>query len=112
VRVSKTLAQLLFGRDIAHILLIHAGAFDAVMLDTILKGFRAKGVTFVTLDEALTDPVYQIDPKHLFDGGRGFLEQIVEARNVDTEGVLRDSPYTVASLGEVCKQQTVQSPKK
>jgi peptidoglycan/xylan/chitin deacetylase (PgdA/CDA1 family) len=112
VRVSKTLAQLLFGRDIAHILLIHAGAFDAVMLDTILKGFRAKGVTFVTLDEALTDPVYQIDPKHLFDGGRGFLEQIVEARHVDTEGVLRDSPYTVARLGEVCKQQTVQSLKK
>ena len=112
VRVSNTLARLLFGRDIAHILLIHAGAFDAVMLDTILKAFRAKGVSFVTLDEALTDPVYQIDPKYTFEGGRGFLEQIVEARSVDTGGVLRDSPYTVASLGEVCKQQTVPALKK
>ena len=51
VRASSSLAKLLFGHDIAHILLIHVGAFDALMLDSILKDFRARGVTFVTLDE-------------------------------------------------------------
>jgi peptidoglycan/xylan/chitin deacetylase (PgdA/CDA1 family) len=106
VRMSDALARLLFGRDIAHILLLHVGAFDAVMLDTILKGFRARGVTFITLDEALTDPVYQIDPKHLYEGGRGFLEQMIEARDVDTGGVSRETPYTVERLGGVCKQQS------
>jgi peptidoglycan/xylan/chitin deacetylase (PgdA/CDA1 family) len=107
VRASNMLARLLFGRDIAHILLIHVGAFNAVMLDTILKDFRAHGVTFITLDEALTDPAYQIDPHYLYEGGRGFLEQIVESRNVDTAGDrLEPSPYTVARLNEVCKERS------
>jgi peptidoglycan/xylan/chitin deacetylase (PgdA/CDA1 family) len=106
VRASNTLARLLFGRDIAQILLLHVGAFDAMMLDTILKNFRAMGVTFITLDEALTDPVYQIDPDYLYEGGRGFLEQIIEARNVDTGGQLRESPYSVARLNEICKPQS------
>jgi peptidoglycan-N-acetylglucosamine deacetylase len=101
---SHALAKLLFGRDIAHILLIHVGAFDALMLDPILTNFRARGVNFVTLDEALTDPVYQIDPKYVFEGGRGFLEQIVEARHADTGGVLREPLYSVPRLGQVCKQ--------
>jgi peptidoglycan-N-acetylglucosamine deacetylase len=106
VRVSNALARLLFGRDIAHILLLHVGAFDAVMLDTILKDFRAKGVTFIPLDEALADPVYRIDPNRPYDGGRGFLNQIIESRDADTGDLLRESPYTVARLGEVCKQES------
>ncbi len=106
VRVSKALAGLLFGRDIAHILLLHVGAFDAVMLDSILKDFRAKGATFITLDEALDDPVYQIDPKLQYDGGRSFLNQIIESRGVDTGDLLKESPYTVARLGEVCAERS------
>jgi peptidoglycan/xylan/chitin deacetylase (PgdA/CDA1 family) len=106
VRESSTLARLLFGRDIAHILLLHVGAFNAVMLDAILKDFRTNGVTFITLDEAFNDPIYQIDPKHVYEGGRGFLWQIVESRDVATGDRLRESPYTVARLGEVCKQQS------
>jgi peptidoglycan-N-acetylglucosamine deacetylase len=104
VRVSNALARLLFGRDIAHILLLHVGAFDAVMLDTILKDFRAKGVTFITLDEALDDPVYRIDPNRPYEGGRAFLNQIIESRDADTGDLLRESPYTVARLGDVCKE--------
>jgi peptidoglycan/xylan/chitin deacetylase (PgdA/CDA1 family) len=102
VRLSNALARLLFGRDIAQILLLHVGAFDAVMLDSILKDFRTKGATFITLDEALDDPVYQIDPKLQYEGGRSFLNQIIESRAVDTGDLLKESPYTVARLGEVC----------
>jgi peptidoglycan/xylan/chitin deacetylase (PgdA/CDA1 family) len=106
VRESNTLARLLFGRDIPHVLLLHVSAFNAVMLDTILKDFRANGATFITLDEAFTDPIYEIDPKHAYEGGRSFLWQIVESRKVDTGDRLPDSPYTVARLGEVCKQRS------
>jgi peptidoglycan/xylan/chitin deacetylase (PgdA/CDA1 family) len=106
VRVSNALARALFGRDIAHILLLHVGAFDAVMLDTILKDFRAKGVTFITLDEALEDPVYRIDPNRPYDGGRAFLNQIIESRDADTGDLLQESPYSVARLSNVCKEQS------
>jgi peptidoglycan-N-acetylglucosamine deacetylase len=111
LRVSSAQAKLLFGHDIAHILLLHDGAFEAVMLDTVLKNLHADGVTFITLDEALTDPVYQIDPRYLYEGGRGFLEQLVEARAVNAGGDVGETAYSVARLGEVCKQTSSPAPK-
>jgi peptidoglycan/xylan/chitin deacetylase (PgdA/CDA1 family) len=101
---SAALAKRLFGHDIPHILLIHVGAFDALMLDAIFKRFQAQGATFVPLDEAIADPVYRTDPKYAYEGGRGFLEQLVEARRADTEGLLREPLYPVARLADVCKQ--------
>jgi hypothetical protein len=42
----------------------------------------------------------------VYEGGRGFLEQIIEARNVDTGGEVRDTPYSVARLNEACKPRS------
>lgn len=105
LRESEALAKLLFGREIVQILLIHGGAFDAVMLDAILKDFRAKGVTFVALDEALAqEPAYRINPNRAYQGGRTFLEQIAEARKIDADG-LADETYSLDGLGQICKQK-------
>lgn len=49
-----------FGRDIAHILLIHANTLNAAQLDGLLTWFGQQGYTFITLDEALKDPCYQL----------------------------------------------------
>lgn len=103
LRASKTVSQILFHRDIPQILLVHDGAFDAVMLDTIMKDFRSKGVTFITLDEALADPAYKIDPNRAFNGGRTFLEQIAEARNVNIEK-FDNVTYAPDRLETVCRQ--------
>lgn len=103
LRESKAEAKLLFGRDVAQILLVHDGVFDAVMLNTILRGFRSQGVKFITLDQALADPAYKIDPGRPYDGGLTFLEQIAEVRKVSLDSVGED-PYTVDKLNEICKQ--------
>ncbi len=53
-------AQAFIGRDIPHILLIHANALNAAELDTLLTWFEREGYRFIGLEEALMDPCYQL----------------------------------------------------
>jgi peptidoglycan/xylan/chitin deacetylase (PgdA/CDA1 family) len=103
LRASKKVSEILFHRNIPQILLIHDGAFDAVMLDTILRDFRSKGVTFIKLDEALADPAYKTNPKYASPGGRTFLEQIAESRQLDVEH-FSNTAYAVDRLTAVCEK--------
>ncbi|WP_348260800.1 polysaccharide deacetylase family protein [Telmatobacter sp. DSM 110680] len=60
----RAMSKALFGHDIPYVLLMHVGAFDARMLPQLLKLYRDKGFTFITLHEAETDPFYAgaLDP--------------------------------------------------
>ena len=101
LRDSKTNARLLFNRDITQILLIHVALFNTVTLDKILKHWRANAVQFVSLDEALSDPAYAINPNMTYEGGRGFLYQIAEARNIGLTPL--DPTYSIERLKNICK---------
>ena len=104
LRSSKAIAQLLFGRDIAQILLVHDSAYNAIMLDTVLRELHRQGVKFITVDEALADPVYKMNPNFAYKIGLTFLEQVAASRGVDiTE--LADTPYTIDGLNEICSEQ-------
>lgn len=50
------------GREIKHIFLIHMNLLNAHFIGDIIDHFRSRGYEFITLAEALKDPVYQIDP--------------------------------------------------
>jgi peptidoglycan/xylan/chitin deacetylase (PgdA/CDA1 family) len=52
----------LTGRPVPHVLLLHAGAFDAHVLDRLLSAYEKEGVRWIPLDEALADPVYTHEP--------------------------------------------------
>jgi peptidoglycan/xylan/chitin deacetylase (PgdA/CDA1 family) len=101
LRASKAIAKKLFNRDVPQILLIHVALFNTVTLDKILKNWRANGVQFVSLDEALSDPVYAINPNLAYEGGRGFLEQISLARNIPLPP--QDPTYSIERLKQFCK---------
>ena len=100
---SVEMARKLFNRDVDQILLVHLGAFDALTLDGILREWRSKGVQLISLEEALTDPIYRINPNFASDGGLTFLEQIGEARKLDTRP-FTETTYTIESLSKVCAQ--------
>jgi peptidoglycan-N-acetylglucosamine deacetylase len=101
LRDSTANAKKLFQRDIPQILLIHIALFNTITLDKVLKDWRAQGVQFVSLDEALSDPVYAINPNLAYAGGRSFLEQIAEARKIQ---LAPDDPaYSVERLNQLCK---------
>lgn len=102
---SVRLAKTLFGRDVDQILLVHIGAFDALTLDGLLRHWHSEGVKLIPLEEAITDPAYRTNPNLAYDGGLTFLEQVGEARDVDTRP-FADATYTIESLSNVCKLKT------
>lgn len=56
----------LFGREIPQVLLLHASALNADVMDELLTRLRKRGYAFATLDEVLEDAAY----RHI-DGYRG-----------------------------------------
>lgn len=81
--IAHELSQRLFHREIKNILLIHIGYFDAVMLDELLTAYEKQGIKFISLQEALTDPIYQINPNIVRDRSYTLLNQIRLARKIE-----------------------------
>ncbi len=79
-------ARELFGRPIRQILLLHAGAFTAEMIDDLLAEYAAVGVRFISLERALEDPVYRTDPHFSASWGATFLAQVEIGRGRATPG--------------------------
>jgi peptidoglycan-N-acetylglucosamine deacetylase len=80
--VFRELSQLLYGRDVKYVLLMHVGAFDARMLPELLTLYRAKGVRFISLPDAMSDPAYQDDPDIGEAAGGTFLELMMQNRKI------------------------------
>ena len=68
-RHFREAAQQKFGRPIAHVLLVHATALNADWLGAVLDAYVEEGAEFVSLAEALDDPVY--DRSDAYVGPRG-----------------------------------------
>ena len=83
IRVYRQVAQTLYGRDVPYVLLLHVGAFDARMLPELIALFRSRGFSFVTLPQAIADPVYSFDPKVPSPEGNTFNEMVTQARNLN-----------------------------
>ncbi len=55
---AEQLALDLFGRPIAHVLVLHANALNADYFDALAAMLRQRGYRFVSLDDALKDSAY------------------------------------------------------
>ena len=82
IGLGRKMATLIYGRDIRHVLLLHIGAFDAVMLPRLLNFMKNEGSKFVTLGEAEKDPVYRIDPDVALKDGGTLLDQMMDAKHI------------------------------
>lgn len=78
----RQLSRLVYGRDVKYVLLMHVGAFDAVMLPELLALYRSKGVRFITLQEATSDPATQDDPDIAEPTGGAHLELMMQKKNI------------------------------
>lgn len=63
------------GRPIKHILLCHANALNADYFDQIVALMQRRGYTFITLSDALTDPIYQHPDSYVGRGGFSWLHR-------------------------------------
>ena len=94
-------AQRLYGHDIGHVMLLHVGAFEMVMLPRLLELLRDRGFDLVTLPEAQADPAYSAAEADVpTKGGATLLDRTRMARGL----ALPPGPDdTFAKLGAVCK---------
>jgi peptidoglycan/xylan/chitin deacetylase (PgdA/CDA1 family) len=78
----RELSQMVYGRDVKYVLLMHIGAFDARMLPELLALYRAKGMRFISLPDAMSDPAYNDDPDIGDPWGGAFLELMMKKRQL------------------------------
>ncbi len=65
----------LFGRNIKHILLLHANLLNAMYLDELAAMYQRRGYRFVTLNKALTDGAYQEQITRYSDWGISWIDR-------------------------------------
>ncbi len=96
---ARSLSRTLYGRDIPYVLLMHVGAFDARMLPRLLALYRARGATFITLQQAEQDPFYRRDRRIVMQAPEAALEAAMAARGL----VPAPKGWTIGDLAEVCR---------
>jgi len=99
IALDQQMAKLVYGRDIRHVLLVHIGGFETVMLPQLLGFMKKQGFRFVTLPEAEKDPAYNIDPDMALKDGGTLLDQMMEAKHLTFPP--NQKPYD--QLNAICK---------
>lgn len=98
--LGRDMAKLVFGHDINHVLLLHLGAFSSTILPDTFDLLKKKGFKLVTLEEAQSDPAYQVDPDAgLHDAGT-LLDQLMQVKQIKFPPVV-DKPYK--EVREICQ---------
>jgi len=93
-------ARALFGHDISHVMLLHIGGFETIMLPRLLDLLQERGFTLVALDEAERDPDYAMDPD-VPGGWHGtLLDNLQLARHVTPP---REPESIFPKLAAVCQ---------
>ena len=71
---AEQLALDLFGRPIAHVLVLHANALNADYFDALAAMLKQRGYRFISLDDALRDSAYASPPGSSGVEGESWLE--------------------------------------
>jgi peptidoglycan-N-acetylglucosamine deacetylase len=100
IDLDQKMSQMVFGRDIEYVMLLHLGGFDAVMLPQLLDLLKQKGFKLVTLQEAESDPAYQSNPDLPLKYGGSLLDQMMEAKHLKHPPV---TPKPMKELAAICQ---------
>jgi peptidoglycan-N-acetylglucosamine deacetylase len=82
LRHMREVTRQLEGREVRHVLLLHAGVADADAIDDLLTAYEKEGVRWVDLPTALGDPFYAHDPAQPVRFGAALPYLVARARKV------------------------------
>jgi hypothetical protein len=97
---GQELSKLVYGRDIKHVMLLHIGGFETVMLPQLLDLLKQRGFKLITLQEAENDPAYATDADLPGDWGGTFLDQMLRAKHLTNPKQLENH---LAKLDALCR---------
>jgi len=92
-------SQKLLGRNIRHILLLHANRLNSDHLPRLIQMIRNKGYRFITLAEALQDDAYRLPDTFTGRGGISWIHRWAITRNVSKD-FFRGEPEAPAFVME------------
>jgi hypothetical protein len=73
------------------------------MMDELLKTYKKMGVKFISLAEALKDPVYEIDPGVVGKWGSELQFQILKSKGLTLKDIgVEGISYPEGELAKVC----------
>ena len=98
--LGPQLAKIVYGRDIKHVLLLHVGGFETVMLPRLLELLKQRGLKLITLPEAESDPAYESDPDIVLNEGGTLLEQMIVSKHLQMPA---HAPVPIAELESICQ---------
>jgi peptidoglycan/xylan/chitin deacetylase (PgdA/CDA1 family) len=100
IALGQSASKVVYGRDIKHVLILHIGGFETVMLPQLLDSLKREGFRFITLPEAEKDPAYKSDPDLAIKYGGTLLDQMLEAKHLQLPPHA-EKPYD--QLNAVCR---------
>ena len=90
VRHHRETSRELFEREVPQILLLHGTAIGAAEWDELFSWLEAEGFRFATVDEVLTDPVFERAPHFLGPRGPGLWDRFLDERwRADADSAVR-----------------------
>ena len=77
----RNLARRAFGRDVKHILLLHMNLINSHYLSELLDWCAAEGWTFITVDKAISDPLFYAPDIYAGPKGLSQIERVLGIKN-------------------------------
>ena len=96
-------AEILEGRPIKQILLLHANKLNADYLDELAAMYQRRQYTFISLKEALTDPAYRQEITAYGDWGISWLDRWALSRGVSD--FLKSDPPTPTHIIQMAESK-------
>jgi hypothetical protein len=93
-------AERLFGHDVKHVMLLHIGGFQTVMLPKLLELLERRGFRLITLPDAASDPAYEREQDLTAHFGGTLLQELLVAGHMKETDQPEDPPV---KLNELCR---------
>ncbi len=87
--IARELSHQLFNRDIKYILLLHLKNISPNLLDKLLHQYENHGVQFITLESALKDLVYKLNPHIYRKRAYTLLNRIRLSRGLNNPNIVK-----------------------
>lgn len=88
IEYFRQLSQKIFNRDIPQVALLHANRLNADTIDDILKIYQDLDYTFVTLEEAQSDPAYKTPDTYFTEYGWMWGYRWAKEKHIQVDGRL------------------------
>ena len=97
---ARAESRALYGREVAHVMLLHLGDLNAVMTRPLLALLRERSFDVVPLEEAQRDPAYAERPEVAVPYGATLFDQVRAQKQLPAP---RGRESVLPQLAELCK---------